>query len=65
MTEPVETTPPTQVCSIRIGFPVTSDEQAIAYKKKLNAVLSDIPNARIEFSLVTLPVGLPNGPQIH
>jgi len=56
---------PTQVCSIRIGFPVISDEQAIEYKSKLNVILADIPDARIEFSLVTIPKGIPNGPQIR
>lgn len=56
---------PTQICSIRIGFPVTSDEQAIAYKKQLGKVLADIPNARIEFSLMTIPTGSPNGPPLH
>lgn len=56
---------PTQICSIRIGFPVTSDEQAIEYKKQIGKVLADIPNARIEFSLVAIPAGLPDGPQIR
>lgn len=55
-----KTPQPTQVCSIRIGFPVDSDEQAIGYKKKIAEVLSDIPNARIEFSLMAIPAGIPN-----
>ena len=46
---------PTQICSIRIGFPVVSDEQAIEYKKKLTEALTDIPNVRIEFNLSTMP----------
>lgn len=46
---------PAQVCSIRIMFPVDTDEQAIAYKKKLGDVLADIPQARIEFTLMPLP----------
>ena len=53
-----ETTNPqtqTQVCSIRIGFPVESDEQAISYKKKISDILADIPTARIEFSISTIP----------
>jgi len=65
MTEEEKKEQPTQICSIRIGFPVTSDEQAIEYKKKLTAVISSIPNARIEFSLMIVPVDSPNGPQIH
>lgn len=65
MSEPVETTQPTQVCSIRIGFPVESDEQAIEYKKKLDAIIADIPKSRIEFTLIPMPLGLPNGSQVH
>lgn len=64
MTDENKTSQPTQICSIRVGFPVTSDEQAIEYKKQLSKVLSDIPNARIEFTLMAVPTGLPNGPQI-
>jgi len=44
-----------QVCTIQIGFPVETDEQAITYKKKIGDILADIPQARIEFSLMTLP----------
>lgn len=65
MDETEQKSQPTQICSIRIGFPVTSDEHAIMYKKQLSKVLSDIPNARIEFSLMTIPIGSPNGPPIH
>ena len=46
---------PQQICSIRIGFPVTSDEQAIEYKQKIGAILADIPQVRIEFSLSSMP----------
>jgi len=48
----------TQVCSIRIMFPVDTDEQAIAYKKKIGEVLADIPQSRIEFSLSSVPNGV-------
>jgi len=40
-----------EVCNIRIVFPVTTDEQAIEYKKKITAVLIEIPEARIDFGL--------------
>ena len=46
---------PKQVCTIQIGFPVDTDEQAIEYKKKIGDVLADIPQVRIEFSIMTLP----------
>ena len=47
--------PPTQLCTIRIGFPVDSDEQAIEYKKKVSDVLADIPQVRIDFGLIPVP----------
>ena len=50
--------PTTEICSIRIGFPVESDEQAIAYKRKISDILADIPEVRIEFSLSTIPTHL-------
>lgn len=50
-----------QVCSIRIMFPVITDEQAIEYKKKVSSVLADISQARIEFSLMSRPPLLPDG----
>lgn len=53
-------TQPQQICSLRIGFPVASDEEAIAYKKKLTAILTDIPQMRIEFSLSSMPSQAPN-----
>ena len=45
---------PKQVCTIRVMFPVESDGQAIDYKKKINEALSNIPEARIEFSLANM-----------
>ena len=59
MTEQEQTAQPAQqqqqICSIRIGFPVDTDEQAIEYKKKLSAILTDMPQVRIEFSLSSMP----------
>ena len=42
-----------EICSIRIMFPVESDEQAINYKKKIAALLAEIPEAQIQFSLMS------------
>lgn len=50
---------PQQICSIRIGFPVETDEQAIEYKKKISAILTDMPQVRIEFSLSSMPMRPP------
>jgi len=44
-----------QLCSIGIMFPVESDEQAIDYKKKVEAALADNPEARIQFSIISSP----------
>lgn len=44
-----------ELCSIRIMFPVESDEQAIDYKKKIAALLAEIPEAQIQFSLMKAP----------
>lgn len=48
-----------ELCTIRIMFPVESDEQAIEYKRKITALMTDIPQARIEFSFVTVPSKIP------
>lgn len=45
-----------QVCTISIMFPVESDEQAISCKKKVEDALSDIADARVQFSLMTTPL---------
>jgi len=42
-----------ELCTIRIMFPVESDEQAIEYKKKIAAILAEIPEAQIQFSLMS------------
>ncbi|GAH82632.1 unnamed protein product [marine sediment metagenome] len=47
--------PKKEVCSIRIMFPVDTDEQAIAYKKKIGLLLAEIPDAQIQFSLASIP----------
>ena len=58
MGENEQNPPQKQVCSIRIMFPVDTDEQAIGYKKKIGDVLADIPQARVEFSLMSVPNGV-------
>lgn len=61
MADPENKKPLVQVCSIRIMFPVETDEQAISYKKKIGEIVADIPQARIEFSLMSRPPMIPNG----
>lgn len=57
MPEPNETTISPQhrpeICSIRIVFPVESDDQAIEYKKKISSMFSSIPDALINFSIMS------------
>ena len=51
--------PKAEICTIRIMFPVKSDEQSIEYKKKITALLSEIPEAQIQFSLLNAPLPVP------
>jgi len=55
MTSEKQTVTGSEICSIRIMFPVKSDEEAIEYKKKVIAILSEIPEAQIQFSLMGKP----------
>ncbi|KKM71583.1 hypothetical protein LCGC14_1429140 [marine sediment metagenome] len=50
-----------EVCSIRILFPVESDEQAIEYKKKIDTILSEVKDVQINFGLTTMPSKPPMG----
>ena len=44
-----------EICSIRIVFPVESDEKAIECKKKIQEALADMSDAQIHFSLMPAP----------
>ena len=48
-----------EFCTIKIAFPIKSDEQAIDYKKKIAAVLADIDDVRLQFSLMNIPAAPP------
>jgi len=48
-----------EVCQIRIMFPVESDEQAMDYKKQINAILKDRPDAIVSFSINNNPLSYP------
>jgi len=47
--------PTKEVCTVRIMFPTESDEQAIELKKAISALLSEIPDVQIQFSLMHIP----------
>lgn len=49
-------TPKEEICSIRIMFPIESDEQAIDLKKKIKAVFPDDTDAHFTFEIMTMPV---------
>jgi len=40
-----------ELCTMRIAFPVIDDDQAIDIKKKIAAILSDVPDSAINFTL--------------
>ena len=48
-----------EICTIRIMFPVDSDEQAIDYKKRIAEVLKDNPDAQTQFALMPIPANTP------
>lgn len=48
-----------ELCTISIMFEVESDEQALDCKKKIREALSNIPEARVEFSLRSIPESRP------
>lgn len=50
-----------EICRMTLTFPVDTDEQAIDIKKKVGAVLSELQDAQINFSLMNLPTKPPNG----
>jgi len=60
MPEEEQKTPVKDICTIKIMFPVDTDEQAIEYKKKITDILADIPAAQIQFNLMPPPVLPPN-----
>lgn len=55
MTNEKQKTTASEVCTIRIIFPVQSDEQALACKRKVREVLSDIPDVNVQFSMMDIP----------
>jgi len=51
------TTESQQVCNITVTFPVESDDAAIAVKKKIDEIVKDIADKRVDFRI--LQVGKP------
>lgn len=42
-----------QVCIIKIVFPVGSDDEAIDVKKRIGEAMKDMPDAQINFNLIS------------
>ncbi len=40
-----------QMCIVTVAFPVANDDEAIAIKKEIAAVIAKIENSRIDFRL--------------
>ncbi|GAH82102.1 unnamed protein product [marine sediment metagenome] len=59
MPEPNEKTMPTpakqEICTIRIMFPVTSDDDAIECKKRIQELLRGKPDVMTDFSIRDMP----------
>ncbi|KKK83653.1 hypothetical protein LCGC14_2791210 [marine sediment metagenome] len=55
METPPKDTSEQEICTIKIMFPVTNDEQAIGIRRDIKNMLSSIPDSRIQFSLVDVP----------
>ena len=55
--------PKHEICTIRIMFPVDSDERAIEYKKKIQDILADSNDVNMQFGIMSMPPQ-PNGQSI-
>lgn len=51
----------TQICTIKIMFPVKSDDEAIEYKKKIDNILSGIQDAHMQFNLMSPQAAMNRG----
>ena len=56
----METLPPKnqskQLCTIKLVFAVSGDDEAIGVKKAIGMILENIPNAQIVFNLMSNPL---------
>ncbi len=50
-----------EICTITVVFPIESDEQALTFKKQISELLNEVPNAQIQFRIMTPPAGLAAG----
>ncbi len=53
MTNGKQTQTDSEICTMRIIFPVESDQQALDVKTKIQQALVDIPDVQIDFRLIS------------
>lgn len=53
--------PKKEICTIRVIFPVDSDDEAIAIKKKISELLVSMTESQIQFSIMSSPTRPPLG----
>lgn len=53
MTNEKQITTGSEICTIKILFPVESDSQALDAKKKIQEILSDMTDVQIDFRLMS------------
>lgn len=53
---------PTEVCTMTIVFPVLCDEEVLSIRKKVRALLEDIPDVMLDFHIRGIPK---HGPPIR
>lgn len=46
---------PQEICTIRIMFPVVTDQQALDCKQTISKAMGGIPNVRIDFNIMSMP----------
>ena len=51
-----------EVCTITILFPIESDDHAIDVKKKIGAVLKEVPDVMVDFRIRGIPK---HGPSVR
>lgn len=52
------------IISIKVAFPVEDERDALEKRAAILAIIADLPNAKLDFSILSLPGGIeaPQGP---
>lgn len=49
------------IVSIKVAFPVTDERDALEKRSAIMEILADLPNSKMEFSVISLPGGIEAG----